>query len=379
MPRRKKGEESEEDSSPDASMASKIVNKLSKDKNIGDVVKRASGSLISTTPYYVSTQAPFIDWVISQPGFPASKVTTVFGREGSGKSSICYHAIAEVQRMGGVAVLVDSEQRFTASRAQNDFGINLDELVVIEGATLEQAFAAIEDSIDVIRETDPNIPALIVYDSLAGSVPEKRLEADVGASIPALAARFVSGELPRLKLKIAKSGIALVIVNQLRSRVNFNSDPRKAMYAERQKVMGTDHSMLAEWPLLFESALMLYVQSVAAITDPDDKDLTIGIRSRVTNRKCGIGPGERRKAEFDLLHNGGIDRVTNLFEFLCKTGAIEGGGGWYNYDGEKFRSKNFADVLDLHPELWDIAREAVTAWQTGEGPIVGSDEDDDDD
>lgn len=341
-----------------------LLSKIRKSKKeLADVMKSGGDALLSDITYYISTQAAMIDWAISQPGFPAGAVTTLFGREGSGKSSLVYHALCEVQAQGGLGVLIDSEQRFTRDRFKA-MGGDPDQLIIIDGSTMEQAIESITTTIDVAREEFPkDMPMLVAYDSLAGSVPEKRLTADVGKSLPGIAASLVGEELPKLKLKIANTGVALVIVNQLRSNIAMH-DPRSTSHRERQKVMGVDYSMLAQWPLLYYSSLMLYVQNVSPILDKTDKDIQIGITSRVTNRKCGIGPGEGRKAEFDLLHASGIDLMTSRLTLLEKLGNITQGGGWYSYEGEKFRAKDFVDVWFKYPELADFCHEAPTLWRT---------------
>lgn len=347
------------------SLQSRLVAKLNKDKQLNGTLRLGSGSLLSDIPYYISTQCATLDYAISQPGIPAGRVTTIFGREGSSKSTIVQHLLAETQRMGGHAVLIDSEQRYDRDRGAK-IGIDNDKLIVVQGATLEQAFDSIEKIIDGVRDDNITDPVIVVLDSLAGCVPAKRLEADVGDVLVSPVARFVGAELPRLKLKLANYGVALVIVNQIRSRVNMNADPRRA-YSERMKVMGQVNSMLAEYPLLYESSLMLYVNSVQQIEDDDGKPT--GIRARVTVRKCGIGPGEGRRAEYDVDYLKGIDSVGSKFELLEDLGVIKGAGGWYKLDpdifpGEpNFRRADFASVLAAHPELETTVHEAPTLWK----------------
>lgn len=354
----------------EGSSVSRVVAKLKKDKDVGSVIKTADEDLLSDVRYYISTGVATIDYAIGQPGIPSGKVTTIFGPEGSGKSTLAYNILAECQAMGGIGILVDSEQRYTKQRAM-DWGINPDELIVIDGATLEQAFNAIEKIIDGVREDNADVPIVVIYDSLAGSPTEKRLEAGVGDVLVGTAARFVGNELPRLKLKLSRLGVALVIVNQLRSRVNMGGDPRTRGFELRRKVMGGLNSMLAEWPLLFESALMLSVESVGTIAE-EDKEKPTGIRSRVKVRKCGLSPNEGHRAEFDLDYLKGPDKLGSLFELLEQLGYITtNGGGRYRVasEGEEaktFFRKDFQQIVDNHPEFADIAREAPRLWMKGD-------------
>ena len=353
------------------SLASRVVTQLNKDKLVGDVIKRGSGSLLSDTPYYISTGAPSLDYAIGRPGIPASKLTTIFGREGSGKSTIAYSILAETQRMGGIGVLIDSEQRFTRDRALR-MGLNPDELIVIDGATTEQAFDSIEKVVDAIRADNLEVPVTIVYDSLAGSVPEKRMDAQVGDVLIANVARLCSAIIPRIKLKMAKLGVAFVIVNQVRQRINAGGDPRGGTYQERMKVMGPRYAMLAEMTLIFESALMLFVNATAVLGE--DKEHPTGIRSRFVVRKCGISPHEMWQAEVDIDYLHGVDKEESTFSLLEDLGYIKHtSAGWYamrdnlnaDFDSgdRKFQRKDFGLLYASRPEMEIIVKAAPTFWQ----------------
>lgn len=347
-----------------------LVRSIKQDKALTDVVNLGSGSLRSDIPYFISTRLATVDYAIGAPGIPASRVSTIFGREGSGKSTLGQLLLAEVQRMGGLGILIDSEQRLSKERAKY-IGLNLDDLLVVDGATMEQSFEAIEKILDQARVHSWDMPICVVYDSLAGSVPKKRLEADVDGVMVGAAAKLVGAELPRLKLKVSKLGVALVIVNQIRSRIQDFSDPRSRGYAERNKVMGQKEAMLAEWPLLFESSLMLRVNSTAALgTDPQHPE---GIRSRVVVRKCGISPHEGWRGEFEIGKYGpNIEQ--SKWEMLEELGVIEhSSGGWYKYrtDGvgdfadKKIKRSDFGRLLTEIPALDVMISEAPTLWRKG--------------
>lgn len=382
MARPRKVAEGESDLTP----AQRAVQALKKDKDIGGVVKLADEDLVSDVRYYVSTQAPSLDYAIGQPGIPSGKITTIFGPEGSAKSTLVYHLLAEVQKMGGIGVLIDSEQRYTKERAVA-IGIDPSNLIIIDGATLEQAFKSIEDIIDKLR-ADPDsesVPILVAYDSIAGSATDKALAMEVGQQGQAgYVAKFLGEELKRIKLKISKTSVALVLVNQIRSHIT-NFDPRTRGQNLRRKVMGEQHSMLAEWPLLFESVLMLRSTTIGPI---GDKDEPIGLRSRVSVRKSGISPNEGYSAELEVYKMTGIDSVGSTFDLLEKMGVIIGGGGGryrleHDANAPSFFKKDFGKVLDNHPELGAMITAAPTLWMSGDEPQVVSSEEgifnDDDD
>jgi len=349
------------------SPAQQAVKDLKTDKSVGGYIKLGSEELLSTSRYYISTQSPAIDVLIGQPGIPSGKITTIFGPEGSSKSTLVYHILAETQRIGGIGVLVDSEQRFTKERARG-MGLDPDQLIMIEGATLESAFNSIEKCIDTLRAGDAkDVPVTIAYDSLAGSPTDKRMTADVSDVMIGTAARFVNAELPRLKTKLSRESIAFVIVNQLRSRIAI-SDPRTRGFELRRKVMGGLHSMIAEWPLLFESSLMLRMEAIGPI---GDKESPTGLRVKVSGRKNGLSPyeGYSTEVEIDKLH--GIDILASKFAVLEAIGAIEQKGGWYNLkaDPKRFRKADFKGVLSTHPELEALITAAPLLWLTDEQPV----------
>jgi recombination protein RecA len=300
--------------------------------------------------------------LIGQPGIPSGKITTIFGPEGSSKSTLVYHILAETQRMGGIAVLIDSEQRYTRERAKG-IGLDPDDLIVIEGTTLEGSFEALEAVIETLR-ADPvskTVPITIAYDSLAGSPTEKRLNADVKDVVIGSAAKFVNAELPRLKTMISRESIALVIVNQVRSRISI-SDPRSYGQELRRKVMGTQHSMIAEWPLLYESALMLRVEAAGPI---GPKDAPTGLRVKVSCKKNGLSPREGYSAEVEIDKLHGIDIVESKFQVLKGVGELQESGGWYHfatYPQKKFRKDEFDAHLATHPDLEKVIKDASTAW-----------------
>ena len=344
----------------------RLVAALGKDKNIGGGVRVASGSLMSDIPYYISTQAAALDYAIGQPGVPARRVTTIIGREGSGKSTLALHLLAETQARGGIGILIDSEQRYTRDRAAG-FGVNPDALIVIEGLSLERSFEAIEKTVTYLRDSEGlphEVPITVVYDSIAGSPTEKTLTSEIGDVNIGKASAFLSTELKRVKQEIvAKKCATLVLVNQIRSFIDAASDPRQRNN-ERRKVMGR-FSMIGEWPIIFESSLILYANAISNLGE----DMQTGIRARIVVRKCGISPNEGRRAEVDIDAMLGIDRVGSKFDLLEELGVIIGGaGGRYVIEGREksFYRKDFAAVLEELPRLESVIKEAPTMW-TGLG------------
>lgn len=347
------------------SVARSLREKYSK-TDLGYGIHAGSDALLSDVNCWISTQAPSLDFAIGQPGIPTGKITTIFGREGSGKSLLGYHLLAEVQKMGGVAILADTEGRFTKDRALN-IGIDLDELIIIEGLSLEKTWKALTGMLEDIRSANTDMPVCIVFDSVAEAVPQKRLDAEVGDHIPAQVAKFFGEELGKLKMNISRHRVAFVFVNQIRSRVDFGGPPGSKMMAERNKIMGAKHSMIAEWPLIFGSALMIRVNSISQMINGKDRDHPIGVRSRFVVSKSGISGHEGWKAELAINFAHGLDLVASTFDGLVAAGCITQSGAWYKLAGDiytkSFHEDDWAEIYIENKEAIDgAAKLAPREW-----------------
>ena len=343
----------DEDASPARHLLARIQGKLGVEQ-----ATMADEELPSDITDYVSTQCATLDYIIGQPGIPVGRLTTVFGKEGGGKTTLTLHLIAETQRRGGIAMLLDSECRFSRDRAVR-LGVHLDDLIVLSGDTLEKCLTDIEESIVLMREDYPDTLLTIVYDSLAGSPTEATLSKGIGEHTVARAANIVSQSFPRIVPLVARARVALIIVNQLRTYINASGDPRNR---ERRKVMKTA-AMVAEGPLVFYSSLMLYVTSTGLYPDKDNPE---GIDVRVEVRKNSIAPGEGKQCEFPISYLHGVDKMEAKLTLLEQLGHIKRSGGWYSYAclDKKFQRKDFEDVLQEFPELEEFVKAAPTLWQS---------------
>lgn len=349
-----------------ASHAKAMMEEFEKDKDMKGAVKFAdSDSLDSIVTYYVDTQVPTLNFSITQNGFPAGRLTTIMGPEGGSKSTLIAHNIAEVQKMGGLALLVDTESRFEPERAAA-IGVDTENLLVVQGISAEQVLAVIEKFIETVRVKYPKeMPAMVYLDSVAGLVTQKRLDASASDHMIGEIARFMSNNLGRVHAAAARNQVGLVFTNQYRSRIV--ADPRPGM-TERHKVMGTKKTMVAEAALVYWSSLMIHVEQVG-LAGEDRTDPT-GIRVRTIIKKCSIGGGEGRQSEYEVDKRTGVNRILAAFELLCDLKLITVGGGWYTLDpvlfpnASKFRRDAFGDIWRSTPALEQVVRKAPELWHS---------------
>ncbi len=320
----------------------------------------ASEELDSDIREYVSTQCATLDYCIGRPGIPVGRLTVLYGKEGSGKSTVAYHILAETLRRGGVAMLIDSEGAFDRDRGRR---LGLDDqnpsFIVLEPPTMEACFAEIEDSIKFIREETPDTLLTIVWDTLAASPTKALMESDYDAIGVARASRVVSDKMPRLNKLYTHERVALVIVNQVRQYINFSGDPRSRTV---RKVMG-QNTMIGEGALIFYGSLFLHFQSAGYL---GEKEKPHGITTKARGRKNKIAPNEGWTQSFDILYKDGIDVEDAKLRLLKELGIITVKGSWYVLGDQKFQRKQWSEVLAEHPELEEQVREAPLLWEDGE-------------
>mgnify|MGYP001616509278 CR=1 FL=1 len=360
MPKRSVPTSLSEAATAGGSVASRLAATINKDAKDDIAAVAGEAALPADIKGYVSTQCANLDYILCRPGVPIGRLTLLFGKEGSAKSTLCLHLLMEAQRQGGLGVLIDSECRFSRDRAER-MGLDADELIVISGATMEKSFAAIETVVKASQEDFPERLVVIAYDSLAGSPTEGLLKKELGeAGSFGNASRFVGEALRRILPRVARSNVALVIVNQLRLHIDASSGPRSY---DRRKVMGK-YAMLAEAPLIFHSSLGVFLTSAGLYPDNDNPE---GIEVRAQVKKHSDGPGEGKGCAFQVSFLRGIDQTDAKFRLLEELGVITRSGAWYSVEGreKKFQRKDVQEVLMETPELEEIIQAAPLAWLEG--------------
>tara|TARA_Y100000310_G_scaffold126304_1_gene125112 strand:- start:229 stop:1302 length:1074 start_codon:yes stop_codon:yes gene_type:complete len=297
------------------------------------------GATPSTVKGYISTGSTLLDIAISNRkdgGIPTGRLTEITGVESIGKSLLAYHLLANVQKKGGTAVLIDTENA-SAIDVMRRVGIDLKELVYVQLGTTEEVFQAMEKIVKDIRskggKRDKDV--LIVWDSVAGTSTSAEIQGEYGSHTIGLQARLISQGLRKIIPFIGKHNITLLFVNQLRTKIGV-------MFGDPMTTPGGKAI-----PYFASVRVRLYKEG--DIKDPKTKDIQgASVRARVN--KCKIAP-PLRQAVFNLKFGHGIKDYESWIDPLIAHGVIKQGGAWYTYENRKFRRAEFGAVVESDPSL----------------------------
>jgi recombination protein RecA len=243
-------------------------------------------------------------------GIPRGRIIEIYGPESSGKTTLSLHAVAEVQKAGGVAAFVDAEHALDPAYAEK-IGVNLATLLVSQPDNGEQALEIVET---LVRS---NAVDIIVIDSVAALVPQAEIEGDMGDSHMGLQARLMSQALRKLTGVTNKSKTTVVFLNQLRMKIGV-------MFGNPETTTGGN-------ALKFYASVRLDIRRIGQIKSGDD---VIGNRTKVKVVKNKIAP-PFRETEFDIIYNHGISAEGDALDLAADKGIVEKSGAWYSYNGEK--------------------------------------------
>jgi len=251
-----------------------------------------------------------LDLALGIGGLPKGRITEIYGPEASGKTTLALHAIAECQKAGGVAAIIDAEHALDVSYARA-LGINTEELLISQPDYAEQA---LEIADTLIRSGAIDI---IVLDSVAALVPRAEIEGDMGDMQPGLQARLMSQALRKLTGSIHKSNAAMVFINQVRYKIGV-------MYGNPEVTSGGN-------ALKFYASVRLEIRRVASIKSGGED---VGNRCRVKVVKNKLAP-PFRKVEFDITFGKGINRDGELLDLGIQANLVRKSGSWYSLGDER--------------------------------------------
>ncbi|HEX9713134.1 MAG TPA: recombinase RecA [Actinomycetota bacterium] len=276
----------------------------------------------------IPTGAMSLDIALGIGGLPRGRVVEVFGAESSGKTTIAMHIMAEAQRLGGIAALIDAEHAFDPTYGRN-LGLNLDELLISQPDTGEQA---LEIADTLIRSSAVDV---VVIDSVAALVPRAEIEGEMGDSHVGLQARLMSQALRKLTANLSRSRTMALFINQLREKIGV--------------MFGSPETTPGGRALKFYSSVRLDVRRIENLKDGSE---VVGSRVRAKVVKNKVAP-PFRMAEFDIMYGKGISREGSLLDVGVEHDQIKKSGAWFTYEGEQIGQgrENVRQFLIENPDV----------------------------
>ena len=289
----------------------------------------------------ISTGSVGLDMALGIGGFPKGRIIEIYGPESSGKTTLAIHAIAEVQKTGGIAAIIDAEHAFDRFYAQK-LGVDVNNLLIAQPDNGEQALE-IADQLISSAAVD-----LVIVDSVAALTPKAEIEGDMGDNKVGLQARLMSQALRKLTATISKTNTTCIFINQLREKIGV-------MFGNPETTTGGN-------ALKFYASVRIDIRRTSQLKDGDE---VIGNQTRVKIVKNKVAP-PFRKAEFDIMFGEGISKAGEIIDLGVEYGIIKKSGSWFSYgetklaQGRDATKQLIADNPELAEELEAKIMEALT-------------------
>ena len=317
------------------------LDKLEKTFGKGSIMKLGSGAVEQLE--VIPTGSLSLDIALGIGGFPKGRVVEIYGPESSGKTTLAIHAIAQVQKQGGIAAIIDAEHAFDQFYAKK-LGCDIENLLISQPDNGEQG---LEIADNLIRSGAVD---LIVIDSVAALTPKAEIEGEMGDSQMGLQARLMSKALRKLTGSISKAGCCCIFINQLREKIGV-------MFGNPETTTGGN-------ALKFYSTIRLDIRRIGQIKDGET---IMGNRTRVKVVKNKVAP-PFRTAEFDILYGEGISRIGEIIDIGVDKEIIKKSGSWFSYNETKLGQgrDSVKQILLDNPELLNELEVKIRAAMTQE-------------
>lgn len=317
------------------------LDKLEKTYGKGTIMK------MGDTPIEVMDVIPTgslgLDVALGVGGFPRGRVIEIYGPESSGKTTLAIHAIAEAQKLGGIAAIIDAEHAFDRSYAEK-LGVDTENLLISQPDNGEQA---LEIADNLIRSGAID---LVVIDSVAALTPKAEIEGEMGDSKMGLQARLMSQALRKLTGTINKTSTTCIFINQLREKIGV-------MFGNPETTTGGN-------ALKFYASIRLDIRKAGQIKDGDN---IVGNRAKVKVVKNKVAP-PFKVAEFDIVYGEGISKMGEIVDIGVEHNIVKKSGSWFSYGDTKLGQGRDAvlNLLKDNPELADELEKKIRAVLAGE-------------
>jgi recombination protein RecA len=310
----------------------------------GAIMRLKDGEKIGGDVPVVPTGSLGLDVALGTGGYPRGRIIEIYGPESSGKTTLTLHAIASVQRRGGVAAFIDAEHALDVTYAKK-LGVKTDELLISQPDYGEQA---LEIADMLVRS---NAVDMVVIDSVAALVPKAEIEGDMGDSHVGLQARLMSQALRKVTGSVARSQCMIFFTNQIRMKIGV-------MFGSPETTTGGN-------ALKFYASVRLDVRRIGSIKEagPPGKDMVVvGNRTRVKVVKNKLA-APFREVEFDILYGQGVSRSGEIVDMASDANIVQKSGAWFSVDGERIGQgrDNARTYLEQHPELMEKLEQKVLA------------------
>ena len=298
------------------------------DKNYGKGAVMRLGDKEITKTEVISTGAIALDAALGIGGLPRGRVIEIYGPESSGKTTVALHAVANVQKAGGVAAFIDAEHALDPIYAAK-LGVDIDQLLVSQPDTGEQALE-IMDMLVGSGAVD-----IVVVDSVAALVPRAEIEGDMGDSHVGLQARLMSQALRKIPGRLSATGTTAIFINQLREKIGV--------------FFGSPETTTGGKALKFYASVRIDIRRIETLKDGANP---IGNRTRAKIVKNKMAP-PFKQAEFDILYGEGISVEGGILDLAVENDIVKKSGAWFTYDGEQLGQgrENVRKLLKDNPEL----------------------------